>query len=149
MDGRYAKTRLRLTAGMKKRLGLGGARQPRTISGQTIRIQPCREEPVMKLTEQKPANALPSNPPSWRTPAIRADDDHEDDAPLPLPHETDQSAKSQHEVGTRAVGRQAYQDLSRGLTDTDRRGGDAYQQRTQNDANANTRSSEHEARRKR
>ena len=39
MDGRYAKTRLRLTAGMKKRLGLGGARQPRTISGQTIRIE--------------------------------------------------------------------------------------------------------------
>ena len=103
----------------------------------------------MKLTEQKPANALPSNPPSWRTAAIRADSDHEDDAPLPLPHETDQSAESQHEDGTRAVGRQAYQDLSRGLTDTDRRGGDAYQQRTQNDANANTQSSKHEAKRKR
>jgi hypothetical protein len=103
----------------------------------------------MKLTEQKPANAVPSNPPSRRTAAIRADGDHEDDAPLPLPHETDQLAESQHEDGTRAVGRQAHQDLSRGLTDTDRRGGDAYQQRTQNDANANTQSSKHEARRKR
>ena len=101
----------------------------------------------MKLTEQKPANAVPSNSPNRRTTAIRADDDHDDDAPLP--HETDQSAESQHEDGTRAVGRQAHQDLSHGLTDTDRRGGDAYQQRTQNDANANTHSSKHEARRKR
>jgi hypothetical protein len=149
MDGGHAKTRLRLTAGMEKRPGLDGARQPRTISGQTIRIQLCGEEPIMKLTEQKPANAVPSNSPSRRTTAIPADDDHKDDAPLPLPHETDQSAESQHEDGTRAVGRQAHQDLSRGLTDTDRRGGDAYQQRTQNDANANTQSSKHETRRKR
>ena len=103
----------------------------------------------MKLTEQKPANAVASNPPSRRTAAIRADDEHEDDAPLPLPHETDESVESQHEEGTRAVGRQAHQDLSRGLTDTDRRGGDEYQQRTQNDANANTESPKDEARRKR
>jgi len=99
----------------------------------------------MKLTEQKPANAVPSNSPSRRTAAIRVDGDHEGDAPLP--HETDQSAESQHEDGTRAVGRKAHQDLSRGLTDTDRRGGDAYQQRTQNDANTN--SSKHKGRRKR
>jgi hypothetical protein len=97
----------------------------------------------MKLTEQKPANAVPSNPPSRRTA------EHEDDAPLPLPHETDESVESQHEEGTRAVGRQAHQDLSRGLTDTDRRGGDEYQHRTQNDANANTQSPKDEARRKR
>jgi hypothetical protein len=38
MDGRPAKTRLRLTAGLKKRPGRDGARQPRTISGLTIRI---------------------------------------------------------------------------------------------------------------
>ena len=103
----------------------------------------------MKPAEQRSANAAPSDAVSRCIAATPVDGDHEDVAPLPLPHETDQSAKSQHEVGTRAVGRQAYQDLSRGLTDTDRRGGDAYQQRTQNDANANTRSSEHEARRKR
>jgi hypothetical protein len=103
----------------------------------------------MKLTEQKPTNAVPGNPSSRRTAAFRADDDHEHDASLPLPHETDQLAESQHEEGTRAVGRQAHQDLSRGLTDTDRRGGDEYQQRTQNDANANTQSPKDEARRTR
>ncbi|WP_236002398.1 hypothetical protein [Paraburkholderia elongata] len=109
----------------------------------------------MKLAEREPnANAVPSDA-AKRCTATRADENHENVAPLPLPlplplpHETDQSAESQHEEGTRAVGRQAHQDLSRGLTDTDRRGGDAYQQRTQNDANANTQSPRREVTRKR
>lgn len=102
----------------------------------------------MKFAERKPAaNAVSSDAPGRRT-ATRAENVQENDAPLPLPHETDQSAESQHEEGTREVGRQAHQDLSRGLTDTDRRGGDAYQQRTQNDANANTQSPRHEVTRK-
>src|ERR1700730_9437472 len=100
----------------------------------------------MKLATQTPADTAPVEPASRRT-ATRADEDQENVAPLP--HETDQSAESQHEEGTRAVGRQAHQDLSRGLTDTDRRGGDAYQKRTQNDANANTQSPKHKATRKR
>jgi hypothetical protein len=103
----------------------------------------------MKFAARMPANAVPSNAANRRAATIRADDDHEVVAPLPLPHETDQSAESQHEEGTREVGRQAHQDLARGLTDTDRRGGDAYQQRTQDDANVNTQSREHEATRKR
>jgi hypothetical protein len=99
----------------------------------------------MKLAKREPAaNAVPSDAAKRRT-ATRADHDHGNDAPLPLPHETDQSAESQHEEGTRAVGRQAHRDLSRGLTDTDRRGGDAYQQHTQNDANANTQLPKNEA----
>lgn len=93
----------------------------------------------MKFAKRKPAtNAVPGDT------ATGAEIVQEHDAPLTLPHETDQSAESQHEEGTREVGRQAHQDLSRGLTDTDRRGGDAYQQRTQNDANTNTQSPEHE-----
>ncbi|HEY3597438.1 MAG TPA: hypothetical protein VGL08_08005 [Paraburkholderia sp.] len=55
----------------------------------------------------------------------------------PLPHETDQSVESQHEDDPRGVGKQAHRDLERGLEDTDRRGGDDYQERTQNDAHAN------------
>ncbi|CAB3792357.1 hypothetical protein [Pararobbsia alpina] len=89
----------------------------------------------MKVAQQKPANALPKDP-AGKHAAPRGRRDHEDVAPLP--HETDQDAESQHEQGTRRVGRQAHQDLARGLTDTDRRGGDAYQQQTQNDANVNT-----------
>ncbi|ANB72653.1 hypothetical protein AYM40_09940 [Paraburkholderia phytofirmans OLGA172] len=93
----------------------------------------------MKCAERKPAaNAVSSDA------ATGAENVQENDAPLPLPHETDQSAESQHEEGTLDVGRQAHQDLSRGLTDTDRRGGDAYQQRKQKDANTNTQSPEHE-----
>jgi hypothetical protein len=45
----------------------------------------------------------------------------------PLPHESDQEPESQHEEGTRRVGRQAHEDLERGLVDTDRRGGADYQ----------------------
>jgi hypothetical protein len=89
----------------------------------------------MKLAEQKPVNALPKDPVGQHA-ATHGGRDHDDVAPLP--HEADQDAESQHEHGTRRVGRQAHEDLARGLTDTDRRGGDAYQQQTQNDANANT-----------
>ncbi|MBN3758017.1 hypothetical protein G3N95_34235 [Paraburkholderia sp. Tr-20389] len=55
----------------------------------------------------------------------------------PLPHESDQSADSQNEHEPRGVGKQAHSDLEHGLEDTDRRGGDDYQERTQNDAHAN------------
>jgi hypothetical protein len=89
----------------------------------------------MKLAEQKPVNALPEDPVGKHA-ATHGGHDHEDVAPLP--HEADQDAESQHEHGTRQVGRQAHEDLARGLTDTDRRGGDAYQQQTQNEANENT-----------
>ena len=59
------------------------------------------------------------------------------DEGAPLPHETDQNAESQHEDEPRGVGKQAHRDLQRGLKDTDRRGGDEYQQKTQNDAHSN------------
>jgi hypothetical protein len=60
------------------------------------------------------------------------------DESAPLPHETDQQPESQHEDNPRGVGRQAHEDIERGLEDTDRRGGDDYQTRTQNDAHART-----------
>ncbi|MDR5854629.1 hypothetical protein P9239_10850 [Caballeronia sp. LZ062] len=41
----------------------------------------------------------------------------------PLPHETDQSVQSQDEEAPRDVGRQAHEDLERGLVDTDRQRG--------------------------
>ena len=63
------------------------------------------------------------------------------DEGVPLPHETDQTAESQHEDDPRGVGKQAHSDLQRGLKDTDRRGGDEYQQKTQNDAHSNANSS--------
>jgi hypothetical protein len=59
------------------------------------------------------------------------------EAAAPLPHEADQDPESQHEDGPRHIGKQAHRDLERGLEDTDRRGGDDYQERTQNDAQAN------------
>ncbi|MFM0151562.1 MULTISPECIES: hypothetical protein [Paraburkholderia] len=62
------------------------------------------------------------------------------DASAPLPHETDQSPESQHEDDPRRVGKQAHSDTERGLKDTDRRGGDEYQQTTQNDAHTNVNS---------
>jgi hypothetical protein len=58
----------------------------------------------------------------------------------PLPHETDQNAESQHEEEPRHVGKQAHRDIERGLKDTDRRGGDEYQQQTQNDTHADANS---------
>jgi hypothetical protein len=71
------------------------------------------------------------------------------DEATPLPHETDQNAGSQHEDEPRGVGKQAHRDVQRGLMDTDRRGGDEYQQKTQNDAhsNANSAGKTHHARR--
>ncbi|RKF33617.1 hypothetical protein [Paraburkholderia fungorum] len=63
-----------------------------------------------------------------------------EDASAPLPHETDQDPESQHEGAPRRVGKQAHRDIERGLKDTDRRGGDEYQQKTQNDAHADVNS---------
>ncbi len=57
--------------------------------------------------------------------------------PAPSPHEPGRTPGPQHEDHPRRVGRQAHDDLERGLKDTYRRGGDEYQQRTQNDAHAN------------
>ncbi|MGA7781511.1 MAG: hypothetical protein WCA85_27895 [Paraburkholderia sp.] len=65
------------------------------------------------------------------------------DEAAPLPHETDQTADSQHEDEPRGVGKQAHRDLAHGLKDTDRRGGDEYQQKTQNDTHSNANSSGH------
>lgn len=62
------------------------------------------------------------------------------DAAAPLPHETDQDPESQHEDEPRHVGKQAHRDVERGLKDTDRRGGDEYQQKTQNDAHTDVNS---------
>ncbi|HXZ07291.1 MAG TPA: hypothetical protein VEI25_04470 [Paraburkholderia sp.] len=59
-----------------------------------------------------------------------------DDA-APLPHESDQNPTLQHDEALHRVGKQAHRDVERGLKDTDRWGGDEYQQRTQNDAHAN------------
>jgi hypothetical protein len=61
----------------------------------------------------------------------------DDGADIPLPHENDQSVGSQDEEGARKVGEQAHEDLERGLQDTDRRGGDEYQERTQSDEHVN------------
>ncbi|MEC5406739.1 hypothetical protein VOM14_14410 [Paraburkholderia sp. MPAMCS5] len=62
------------------------------------------------------------------------------EAAAPLPHESDQDVESQHEDDARQVGKQAHSDLERGLQDTDRRGGDEYQEKTQNDAHADANS---------
>ncbi|MDR5738280.1 MULTISPECIES: hypothetical protein [unclassified Caballeronia] len=50
------------------------------------------------------------------------DEPEEEAARPPLPHETDQSAQSQAEEEPRDIGRQAHEDIERGLVDTDRRG---------------------------
>lgn len=65
---------------------------------------------------------------------------HDDGASPPLPHEADQSPESQGESEPRRVGEQAHEDLERGLEDTDRRGGADYQERTQPDEPANSKS---------
>ncbi|MCE4541604.1 hypothetical protein LY284_04150 [Caballeronia sp. PC1] len=56
---------------------------------------------------------------------------HDDASNAPLPHETDQSVESQHEEEARDIGKQAHEDIERGLVDTDRRGGSEYQRQTQ------------------
>ncbi|SAK75396.1 hypothetical protein AWB82_04780 [Caballeronia glebae] len=80
-----------------------------------------------------------------------ASKDHEkqarDDASnAPLPHEADQNVESQHEHDARDVGKQAHEDIERGLVDTDRRGGGDYQRDTQRDEHANVNSDEGGAR---
>ncbi|CAH2806050.1 MAG: FIG00461112: hypothetical protein [uncultured Paraburkholderia sp.] len=62
------------------------------------------------------------------------------EASEPLPHETDQDPESQHEDHPCHVGKQAHEDVQSGMKDTDRRGGDEYQQQTQNDAHTNANS---------
>lgn len=69
----------------------------------------------------------------------------DDASDAPLPHEADQSPESQHEEGTREVGKQAHRDVERGLVDTDRRGGDAYQKQAQRDEHANVSSPDRRA----
>jgi hypothetical protein len=59
---------------------------------------------------------------------------------VPLPHETDQNADSQSEHEPREVGKQAHEDVKRGIVDTDRRGGGEYQEDTQRDDHANVNS---------
>ncbi|KAA1005526.1 hypothetical protein FVF58_28495 [Paraburkholderia panacisoli] len=71
------------------------------------------------------------------------------EAGAPLPNEADQNPESQHEDEPRHVGKQAHRDLERGLKDTDRRGGDEYQQMTQNDAHSDVNSDEKRAGKKR
>lgn len=64
--------------------------------------------------------------------------EHEDDAPVKHPrHEGGEPVATKHPHEPRSVGVQGYEDLERGLEDTDRRGGDAWQERTQNDAQVN------------
>ncbi|KXU87185.1 hypothetical protein CR51_35765 [Caballeronia megalochromosomata] len=66
----------------------------------------------------------------------------DDAANAPLPHEVDQSVESQDEHDARDVGKQAHEDIERGLVDTDRRGGDDYQRDTQRDEHVNVNSGE-------
>jgi hypothetical protein len=67
---------------------------------------------------------------------------HDDASNAPLPHEADQNVESQHEHDAREVGKQAHEDIERGLVDTDRRGGDDYQRQSQHDEHANVNSGE-------
>ncbi|SAK95303.1 hypothetical protein AWB77_05513 [Caballeronia fortuita] len=67
---------------------------------------------------------------------------HDDAADAPLPHEADQNVESQHEHAARDVGKQAHEDIERGLVDTDRRGGGDYQRETQRDEHVNENSGE-------
>jgi hypothetical protein len=80
-------------------------------------------------------------------PHIGKQPDSMQEAAAPLPHETDQDPESQHEDEPRHVGKQAHRDIERGLKDTDRRGGDEYQQSTQNDAHTDVNSGGGKARR--
>jgi hypothetical protein len=55
---------------------------------------------------------------------------------VPLPHEADQSIESQDDHEPRDVGKQAHEDIERGIVDTDRRGADDYQRATQREKHA-------------
>ncbi|WP_277187989.1 hypothetical protein [Caballeronia sp. BR00000012568055] len=61
---------------------------------------------------------------------------HEKDDNVPLPHEADQSVESQDDHEPRDVGKQAHEDIKRGIVDTDRRGADDYQRATQRNEDA-------------
>lgn len=60
--------------------------------------------------------------PTDQSPRDERDEHSEDAARPPLPHETDQNAQSQQEEEPRDIGKQAHEDIERGLVDTDRRG---------------------------
>ncbi|VXC06363.1 conserved hypothetical protein [Burkholderia sp. 8Y] len=70
----------------------------------------------MKQAKDEPRGARQAPPDGGAT---------NDSAKPPLPHETDQSVQSQDEEAPRDVGRQAHEDIERGLVDTDRRSGEA------------------------
>jgi len=82
----------------------------------------------MKTSAQSSDGGKQADPHARKSPRSR------EEVSAPLPHETDQDPESQHEDAPRRVGKQAHRDIERGLKDTDRRGGDEYQQKTQNDA---------------
>ncbi|GAB2919352.1 hypothetical protein GCM10027093_67500 [Paraburkholderia jirisanensis] len=86
--------------------------------------------------DQNSGTQKPSQHPGDK-PASQEPSRSRDEESAPLPHEADQTPESQHEDDPRGVGKQAHRDLERGLQDTDRRGGDEYQERTQNDTHAN------------
>jgi len=50
----------------------------------------------------------------------RAGKQHDDASNAPLPHEADQNVDSQREHEARDVGKQAHEDIERGLVDTDK-----------------------------
>jgi hypothetical protein len=52
-------------------------------------------------------------------------------------HESSEPLARRHPHEPRSVGRQGHRDLESGMEDTDRWGGDAYQERTKNDAHVN------------
>ncbi|MFM0011058.1 hypothetical protein [Paraburkholderia sediminicola] len=82
----------------------------------------------MKTSAQSSDGEQQADPHARKPPRSR------EEASAPLPHETDQNPESQHEDAPRRVGKQAHRDVERGLKHTDRRGGEEYQQKTQNDA---------------
>ncbi|MFM0503092.1 hypothetical protein [Paraburkholderia caffeinilytica] len=88
----------------------------------------------MKTSAQSSDGEKHVDPHARKSPASR------EEASAPLPHETDQNPESQHEDDPRRVGKQAHRDIERGLKDTDRRGGDEYQQKTQNDGHTDVNS---------
>jgi hypothetical protein len=91
-----------------------------------------KEEQTMKTSPQSSDGDKQTDPHTKKRPL--------EESSAPLPHETDQHPESQHEGGPRRVGKQAHRDIERGLKDTDRRGGDEYQQKTQNDSHTDVNS---------
>jgi hypothetical protein len=71
------------------------------------------------------------------TPSPKSTPKADDNNDAPLPHESDQSVESQNDHEPRDVGKQAHEDIERGIVDTDRRGGGEYQEKTQRDEHAN------------